>query len=178
MDTLDYSGSGFNAGSKLVVAAAGPPRRRLATRLPRELCPPAEWRGIRLTQPGIAVVQGPAFEDYDREVRRFEGWCRWLQAQPLEPWAGLPLLIVADDAEFTARTLSNFLWVTFTRSDPARDVHGVGAAVAFKHWGCQGPLIIDARRKRHHAPTLETDPKIERRVDALGRSGGPLHGII
>ncbi len=34
MDTLDYSGEGFNQGSKVVIAANGPSRRRLATALP------------------------------------------------------------------------------------------------------------------------------------------------
>ncbi len=47
-----------------------------------------------------------------------------------------------------------------------------------KHWGCAGPLVIDARIKPHHAPPLERDPAVERRVDRLGERGGPLHGII
>src|SRR5439155_8885739 len=34
IDTLDYSGSGFNEGSKVILAAAGPPRRTLPTALP------------------------------------------------------------------------------------------------------------------------------------------------
>ncbi len=47
------------------------------------------------------------------------------------------------------------------------------------HWGCvAGPLVIDARIKPHHAPPLEDDPEIERRVDALAKAGGPLHGIF
>jgi 4-hydroxy-3-polyprenylbenzoate decarboxylase len=68
--------------------------------------------------------------------------------------------------------------VTFTRSNPAADIEGVGASIVQKHWGCTGPLVIDARRKPHHAPPLEEDPEVERRVDRLGAPGGPLHGII
>jgi len=178
IDTLDYSGHGFNAGSKVVMAAAGAPRRTLARTLPAGLELPGQWRGIHLAQPGIAVIQAPAFSDYPAEVGNLEAWCRHLGTQPEQNRAGLPLLILADDAEFTARDAANLLWVTFTRSDPARDIHGVGADTICKHWGCSGPLIIDARIKPHHAPELEEDPEVEARVDALGRRGGPLSGII
>jgi 4-hydroxy-3-polyprenylbenzoate decarboxylase len=88
------------------------------------------------------------------------------------------LIVLVDDSEFTARTLNNFLWVTFTRSNPAADVHGFGSSIRDKHFGCTGPLVIDARIKPHHAPPLEEDPEIEKRVDALGAPGRPLHGII
>jgi 4-hydroxy-3-polyprenylbenzoate decarboxylase len=88
------------------------------------------------------------------------------------------MVVVVDDSEFAARSERNFLWVTFTRSNPAADIDGVGAFCHQKHWGCAGPLVIDARIKPHHAPPLVDDPEIERRVDALGAPGGPLHGII
>jgi 4-hydroxy-3-polyprenylbenzoate decarboxylase len=89
-----------------------------------------------------------------------------------------PLIVIVDDSEFTARTLNNFLWVTFTRSNPALDIYGIGASIRCKHWGCKGSLVIDARIKPHHAPLLLDVPAIEKRVDALGAPGGPLHGII
>jgi 4-hydroxy-3-polyprenylbenzoate decarboxylase len=94
------------------------------------------------------------------------------------PAPGLPLLVVVDDSEFASRTLNNFLWVTFTRSDPARDIYGVKAEVVDKHWGCSGPLLIDARCKEHHAPQLAEDPESVRRVEKLAAKGGPLHGLI
>jgi 4-hydroxy-3-polyprenylbenzoate decarboxylase len=99
----------------------------------------------------------------------------------LEQSGGLskfPLIVVVDDSELTAKSWENFLWVTFTRSDPATDIYGVGAYTHCKHWGCSGSLIIDARLKTYHAPPLEDDPEVEKRVDALGARGGPLHGII
>ena len=89
-----------------------------------------------------------------------------------------PWIVIVDQSDFTARSLENFLWVTFTRSDPARDVHGIGAFVEDKHWGCRGSLVIDARTKPHHAPPLTEDPRVTQRVDALAAPGGPLHGII
>ena len=85
--------------------------------------------------------------------------------------------MIVDDSDFTARNVRNFLWVTFTRSNPAADIDGIDAFIDQKHWGCRGPLVIDARIKPHHAPPLVDDPAIERRVDALAAPGGPLHGI-
>ena len=56
--------------------------------------------------------------------------------------------------------------------------HGVGAFIRQKHWGCDGTLVLDARIKPHHAPPLEEDPAVTRRVEALAAPGGPLHRII
>ena len=86
--------------------------------------------------------------------------------------------VIVDDSQFVAESFRNFLWVTFTRANPAADVHGIESFVHDKHWGCHGPLVIDARLKPHHAPPLAGDPEISRRVDALAALGGPLHGII
>jgi len=83
-----------------------------------------------------------------------------------------------DDSPFATATLNNFLWTTFTRSNPASDIYGIESFVSAKHWGCHGSLVIDARSKPHHAPPLVEDPEVSRRVDALGAPGGPLHGII
>ena len=57
----------------------------------------------------------------------------------------------------------------------AKDVYGVNSVVIDKHWGCTGPLIIDARIKPHHAPVLETDPEVSKQVDRLFARGGELH---
>jgi 4-hydroxy-3-polyprenylbenzoate decarboxylase len=174
IDTLDYSGSGLNEGSKVVVAAAGEVRRKLPTELSGELHLPPGFSAPRLVLPGVLAVQGPpATGRGDGAVARF---CNFFDERG--SLNAFPLVVVVDDSDFTARTLNNFVWVTFTRSDPATDLHGVCAAVENKHWGCSGSLVVDARRKPYHAPPLEDDPEVERRVDALGAQGGPLHGII
>jgi 4-hydroxy-3-polyprenylbenzoate decarboxylase len=175
IDTLDYSGSGFNQGSKVVLAAAGPPRRELATELPRDLALPDGFSNPRLAMPGVLAVAGPKYTESTRDLQhlfadRLNGTSDHL--------AAVPLIIVCDDSEFTARTVNNFLWVTFTRSNPARDICGVGACTHDKHWGCRGPLIIDARVKPHHAPPLIEDPAVTARVDALAASGGPLSAYL
>ena len=86
----------------------------------------------------------------------------------------IPLIVVVDDSEFAARNLNNFLWVVFTRSDPANDVHGMDSFVEKKHWGCRGPLVIDARLKPHMPPPLVPDPAVSRRVDDFFATNGPL----
>jgi len=90
---------------------------------------------------------------------------------------GFPLVVVVDDSDFAARTLDNFLWTTFTRSNPATDVFGIESFVLAKHWGCCGSLVIDARSKPHHAPPLVEDPQVSKRVDALAAKGGALEGL-
>ncbi|WP_148598962.1 UbiD family decarboxylase [Aquisphaera giovannonii] len=172
IDTLDYSGHGLNAGSKVVMAAAGPRRRELPGDLPPGLRLPDGFGEPRVVLPGILAVRGPAFAPGADHLGAF---CR--DHPPDDPIRRFPLVVIADDSEFTARTVRNFLWVTFTRSNPAADIDGIDAFTEQKHWGCRGPLVIDARIKPHHAPPLVDDPDVERRVDALAAPGGPLHGI-
>ena len=123
----------------------------------------------------MLVIEAPPYTTAgDPAAERF---CRNVPAgHPLEN--GFPLIVLVDDADFTARSLSNFLWVTFTRSNPAADIDGVDSFVEQKHWSCRGPLVIDARSKPHHAAPLVEDPAVTKRVDRLGERGGPLHGII
>src|SRR5204863_9228704 len=87
-------------------------------------------------------------------------------------------IVIVDDTQFVSESLRNFLWVTFTRTNPAVDIHGMDSFIENKHWGCRGPLVIDARLKPHHAPPLVEDAEVSGRVDALAARGGPLHGII
>ena len=177
IDTLDYSGTGFNSGSKLVIAAAGPKRRDLATELPTGLSLPGEISSAKLALPGVLAVQGRKYtgsrEAPDRFASRLGDALRGN-----EGLNGFPLIVIVDDAEFAAQSLKNWLWVVFTRSNPAADIEGVDSFVSDKHWGCRGSLIIDARIKPHHAPPLVEDPAVTRRVDQLAAPGGPLHGII
>lgn len=176
IDTLDYSGSGFNEGSKVVMAAAGDPIRTLSTEIPENLRLPEGYKAAKVVLPGIVAVQGPAFTHQETATEELRTLTNLLGDQGLPD--SLPLVLLVDDAEFTAAKLNNFLWVTFTRSNPSHDIYGVGGTIEHKHWGCTGALVIDARVKPHHAPPLVEDPEVTRRVDALAAKGGPLHGII
>jgi len=126
-----------------------------------------------LAAPDDAAVWAPAGDaGWEADVERFCG-----AVGPDHPLRRFPLLVVVDDASFAAAAVENFLWVTFTRSNPAADVHGVDAEIRHKHWGCRGPLVIDARLKPHHAPPVEEDATVTAAVDALCRAGGPLAGL-
>jgi len=184
MDTLDYSGGALNEGSKLILTASGAPRRVLGGAIPQALLDvwPTEWSPPRLAMPGVLVFGGPKARGenaapalLDAQLERFTQRVR--DAGLLPRLQEFPLWILEDDPAFAAASLDNFLWVTFTRSDPARDVHGVAAFSENKHWGCRGPLVIDARLKPHAAPPLVPDPDVARRVDRLFAPGGSLHGL-
>lgn len=177
IDTLDYSGSGLNEGSKVVIAAAGPRRRVLPVEVPGDLRLPPGFHEPCISLPGILTIKGPTCDTTRRCTDPgMEAFCSFYPES--DPICDFPLIVIVDNSKFATRTFANFLWVTFTRSDPAGDIYGIGASTHCKHWGCTGPLVIDARMKPHHAPPLTEAPTVAKRVEALGAAGGPLHGII
>jgi 4-hydroxy-3-polyprenylbenzoate decarboxylase len=178
IDTLDYTGTGLNAGSKLVIACAGSVRRELAKELPSDFHLPEGFSDPSICMPGVLAITAPKHGDKphqnDGQPDRF---CDWMSHTPQQNLAGFPLIVLCDDGCFTAETLNNFLWVVFTRSNPAADIYGISSFVEQKHWGCHGPLVIDARLKPHMAPPLVPDLNVCRKVDRLFVKGGPLHGL-
>jgi len=180
-DTLDYTGVALNEGSKLIWASAGKKRRELGLELSgraAEMPPlPQGFGPVRVTGPGMLAVAGPRHtRDRNRPDPRMEEL-----AESLAHWAGreaFPFVAVVDDADFCAATPENFLWVAFTRSDPATDVYGVNAVTRARHWSCEAPLLVDARLKPFHAPPLEEDLAVTRKVEALAALGGPLHNYL
>ena len=176
IDTLDYSGDGFNTGSKLVIAAAGPSRRELPREVPAIGSLPAGFHSPRVVMPGILALSGPGYPVRPPGKRQPDPAVEEL-AQALRGNAAVnafPLVVIADDSEFVARTLNNFLWVTFTRSNPAVDISGVDSFTENRHWGCRGSLIVDARLKPHHAPPLEVPAEVNAKIDAIAARGGVL----
>ena len=177
IDTLDYSGHGLNQGSKVVIAAVGEKRRELPVNLPENLTLPRGFKKPRVALPGVLLVEGPSCREYrpgaDLNLLRFGKKYRGD-----DPINAFPLILIVDDSEFCAAALNNWLWVCFTRSNPAADIYGIESFSHAKHWGCSGSLIIDARSKPHHAPPLIDDPAIEEQVNQLAVNGGPLQGII
>ncbi|MCX6310975.1 MAG: UbiD family decarboxylase [Bacteroidetes bacterium] len=175
IDTLDYSGSGLNAGSKVVFAAAGPKVRELKKEIP-ELNLPDGFENAKLIMPGFLSLKGPKFISYENAEKELSKLTEALSIQK-EKLDGFPLIILCDDSDFVSKTINNFLWATFTRSNPSHDIYGVKAVTEHKHWSCEGPLIIDSRTKPHHAPPLEKDPTIEKQIERFFAKGGSLEGI-
>ena len=173
IDTLDYSGGQLNQGSKLVIAAVGAPRRELPCEWSGDFRLPSDFVEPRVCLPGVLALRGPAFA-FDAR-RGDDPALQALQELPLEhPLCAFPLWVVGDDSQFLAASLNNFLWTTFTRSNPAADIYGVAPSTYQRHWGCRGSLIIDARAKPHHAPALEESPQVLELLRGWQQRGGPL----
>jgi 4-hydroxy-3-polyprenylbenzoate decarboxylase len=173
IDTLDYSGSGWNAGSKLIWACRGEKRRELTTKLPTALVLPEGFAQPVFVAPGILAVQGPknVGEESYADIDRFTEANNEGAAAGAMLTDGVAMIVICDDSAFMAADFGNFIWATFTRSNPSHDLHGIGAFTEHKHWGCTGPVVIDARVKPWHAPGLVKDAEISRRVDALQARG-------
>ena len=177
IDTLDYSGSSLNSGSKVVLAAYGEPIRTLATELPDILKNISGFENAQLVMPGVVALQTTGFTNYEiagRELDRLNS----LLVNGLNDLKGIAFIIICNDAGFVAENLRNFLWVTFTRCNPSHDIFGIDSFTINKHWGCNGPLVFDARIKPHHAPAVETDPATEKRINRLFDKGGSLYQQI
>ena len=173
IDTLDYSGTSLNSGSKVVLAAYGDPIRELSTAIPGTLQYINGFENAQLVMPGVLAIETMAFTTYDRAKAEIQ----LLEQAATETLTGITLIIVCDNAAFVAKQLSNFLWVTFTRCNPSHDIYGIGSFTENKHWGCRGPLVFDARSKPHHAPPVEKDPAIENKIQRLFNKGCSLYNL-
>lgn len=164
IDTLDYSGEGLNQGSKVVFAAYGPVLRKLATSIPEHAMHLRTFHNPQIAIPGVLVFETNAFSTYDIAQEEMQALEAQLSAIELSQIA---MIIISDQSEFVAANLNNFVWSSFTKCNPSHDIYGVQSFMHNKHWGCKGPLVMDARTKPHHAPALENEPSVEQRVSVL-----------
>jgi UbiD family decarboxylase len=148
MDTLDYTGPRVNEGSKGVWLGLGDPVRAL----PREFrgTPPPDVTDVRAFCGGCLVVGAqPRTEDPDAAQRlaahaAFGDW---------------PLVVLTDEPARAAHSAINFLWTTFTRFEPAADVHAAARALVRNHVSFTPPVVIDARLKPGFPAELRCDPE-------------------
>jgi 4-hydroxy-3-polyprenylbenzoate decarboxylase len=174
IDTLDYSGTSLNSGSKVVFAAYGEKRRELCTEVPQVL---KELNGFiaQLAIPGVVALQAIDNVKWTKDkVKKLQEQLAIINVHLLS----VAKIVLCDDASFISASLNNYLWVTYTRCNPSHDIYGIDEGIENKHWGCNGPLIIDARVKPHHAPPVEKDGATEKKVDRLFEKGGSLYGVI
>jgi 4-hydroxy-3-polyprenylbenzoate decarboxylase len=159
IDTLDYSGENLNSGSKLVLAAYGEPLRILTTNIPEAI------RNLNadahLIMPGVIAMNATKMN-----TGLLQTMLNGLGIELLEK-EGLAMIVLTEDPAWMASNMQNFLWAAFTRANPSHDIDGIDAYVSNKHWGCKGPLIIDATIKKHHAPPVLKDAEVEKRVEVL-----------
>lgn len=164
IDTLDYTGKKLNEGSKVVIAAYGPKRRSLAKVLPNV----ENAHKIAIIADGILAIELPPFTSHELAQREMEELKKvLLQHLDISAWDAYPLIIVCDDAAFVAEHFDNFMWATFTRSNPAHDIYGLEESITFKHWSCKSSLIIDARMKPYMPPVLVADTDAEKEAERL-----------
>ncbi len=171
IDTLDYSGTGLNTGSKVIFAAVGEPKRELCTEVPAILHDLPQCGAAHLVMPGVVALQGASFVDYEHTEQQLQDLCESIAQRGELP--DCPLIILCDDSPFLSATIDNFLWVTFTRSNPSHDMYGVNSFTKHKHWGCDN-VIIDARTKPHQAPPLIPDPDVAQNIERLFADGASL----
>jgi len=164
MDTLDYTGPRVNEGSKGVWLGLGEPVRDL----PREFQPSAPLpAGVREVLPfcaGCLVVGAPPYSDEPGAGARLAADAAF---------AGWPLVVLTDEPKRAARSAMNFLWTTFTRFEPAADLHAAATHVARHHIAYTPPIVIDARLKPGFPKELFGDPAISRRVTERWREYFP-----
>jgi 4-hydroxybenzoate decarboxylase subunit C len=67
----------------------------------------------------------------------------------------------------------NFLWTTFTRFEPAADLHAAATRVVRNHLVRTPPIVIDARMKPGYPGELFCDPETAARVDRRWREYFP-----
>jgi 4-hydroxy-3-polyprenylbenzoate decarboxylase len=159
MDTLDYSGENLNAGSKVVIAAYGDVKRSLASNVPEQIH--QLNANAKLVLSGIIALDAALINTKGLQ-EKLKG-----QGANLLNELGVVMLILTENPSWMAETINNFLWACFTRTNPSHDMEGVDSFIDQKHWGANGPLIFDATIKKHHAPPVEKNAAIEKRVDAI-----------
>jgi 4-hydroxybenzoate decarboxylase subunit C len=148
MDTLDYTGPTVNEGSKGVWLGLGDPVRDL----PREFSAttlPSGVSDVRVFCGGCLVVGGPTYAVEPGAAARLAS---------VPAFAGWPLVVLTDDASRAARSEMNFLWTTFTRFEPAADLHAAERRIVRNHIAYVGPVVIDARMKPSYPKELSADP--------------------
>lgn len=175
MDTLDYSGDAWNSGSKVIVACNREKLRSLSKSLPDELKFIRFIHRCACIQAGILILQISPFTSYEEEEINIQHYCDALKTIDLRE---IPLIFLVDDLDFCLMDYSNFLWNCFTKSNPSKDIYGIDSYNNYKHWGCKGSLIIDSRSKPHHSPSLQTDPEITKKVDAMFFKNKELHKFM
>lgn len=159
MDTLDYSGEGLNAGSKVVIAAYGDVKRNLATTVPARLL--NLNMDASLVMPGVFAVNASTYTTAALQNALIG------QGEALLEQEGVVFIIRTEDPKWMANDLNNFLWAAFTRTNPSHDIEAIDAFTINKHWGAKGPLVFDATIKPHHAPPVLKDAAVEKRVDGI-----------
>ena len=166
MDSLDYTTPTINRGSKGVWMGVGPKKREL----PREFkgAPGPSVTDVCVFSPGCLVVGAPPYRGGDQEEAAVVAR---IAADPA--FADWPLVVLSDEPARAARSTINFLWTTFTRFEPARDIHGARQNIVANHVALSPPIVIDARTKPWFPKELSADDATAKKVSDRWREYFP-----
>ncbi|MGK0303843.1 MAG: hypothetical protein ACI89X_004743, partial [Planctomycetota bacterium] len=140
--------------------------RKLPNEFQGTLPPPFEK--VRVFVPGCLVVQGPKFAN-DRDAA-----AALAKSPALKDW---PLVVLVDDADQAARSSVNFLWTTFTRFEPAADIHANELKLVRSQPSYTPPIVIDSRMKPDYPDELFCDPDTASLVSKRWNEYFPAGGI-
>ena len=155
-DSLDYTGPRAHHGSKGMLLGLGEPVRALPERWVTGT-PLAE--GVARAREfcrGCLVVEGAPYvreKDQAARIARFEGFREW------------PLVVLVDDLAEATSSTELFLWTTFTRMEPAADIHGRDEKSARFHVALTPPVVFDCRMKPSYPEVMEVDTATRELVD-------------
>jgi UbiD family decarboxylase len=164
MDTLDYTGPAVNEGSKGVWLGLGDPVRDLPREFRPKEPPPPQVSDVHVFCAGCLVVGGPPADEDPEAAGR-------LAAHPA--FEGWPLLVLTDEARRAAASPMSFLWTTFTRFEPAADLHAAATRVVRHHVVHEPPVLIDARRKPSFPKEVSCAPETAALVNRRWREYFP-----
>ena len=156
MDTLDYTGPRVNEGSKGVWLGLGDPVREL----PREFRRRRAVGHARHRACSVPAVWWSAGRRSPTSRARRPAWRRH------PAFADWPLVVLTDEPERAARSAMNFLWTTFTRFEPAADIHAAATTVVRNHLAYRAPIVIDARMKPWFPKEVTCRPDVAEARDA------------
>jgi UbiD family decarboxylase len=155
MDTLDYTGPVVNEGSKGVWLGLGDPVRVLPREFRPATAPPSDISDVRAFCGGCLVAGARSYADDPGAAAR-------VAAHPaFKDW---PLIVLSDEPERATRSVMNFLWTTFTRFEPAADIHAADRRIVRNHIAYEPPVVIDARLKPWFPKEVSCRDDIARRV--------------
>ena len=167
MDTLDYTGPEVNAGSKGVWLGLGDPIRDLphrfsATDLPQGIS------DVRVFCGGCLVVGARPYSEDAAAAARVASQAAF---------ADWPLIVMTDEPARATRSTINFLWTTFTRFEPAADMHSASIRIVRNHLARTPPIVIDARMKPSYPEELSCRPDIAATVSGRWQEYFPSGGV-
>jgi hypothetical protein len=139
--------------------------------LPRSFSAPELPQGLteaRVFCPGCLVVGGPAWAAEPGAAARFA-------AHPA--FAAWPLVVLSDEPRRATASAVNFLWTTFTRFEPAADIHSAATRLVRHHVSYQPPVLLDARMKPWYPAELFSDAETAATVTRRWKEYFPAGGV-